>query len=919
MKFLSVFGLCITLSLGVFFTSPQDFVAHAQTGGQTAVELYTYDYARGIITGYRDTAIQAIDAVTARSASGTPEYATQLTVSTNVKNAIEITYQEYIRGFNQARALPDATPAKAQIAGIQALTRSAGSNQVLRIVRNYTSSPQISAFNTYSLNSQNELRNAIQTDRNPTLAAQAIIAQTVATTTITNAAQGNQNTASQRYTTDLTQDQEKCSFFGGNLLGCIDQLVGWLIKNTLLQIAGWLLWLTANMLNYSIQLGILNFKDWAPDSLYPIWIIIRQIISLIIVFVGLYLGILYMLGRGDTFGRYIPWVVIFALFVNFSYPLARTAVDISNIISLNIYTSAIGSDALQATISSKNTAGSIIMNRLGLEGLVKGVVASSNDIQSGNTSIGNLTGIGPALLAIVFVLYAAYIFLIATGIIIMRTVILIFLIVASPILLVDSVLPVLGDQAVKLRKMLFEQLLVGPIFMLMLALTLRFLEVFSTATKSGRAFVDAGATSATVTQYFNILMMLIMLHIMITVTKKFAGDLGNMAGNAMGKVGGFGIGLASGGTGLLARKGIGGLALKAKNSDWVNRNQHTALGRGVSSFTNSLSNSTFDLRNTAVAGKMGALGMGMGMGAKMGEEAAQKQKVQNLKAMGANIRTQHKKDIYREDENGNMVIAHRKGDDDAEGIKAREQFFQNSGGALFLTKSQKEELDSGFVDEESAKNLKNYKQQKTKAEKLAFAGELRQNLDKLKTEDRNLTSPKAQALIRSIHEIETSEKQDLEAFDKQVEDARDKYEELSEDKKQNHLASLSRDVRDAVKEKEGLTETKESSGPFPELKPEFKETPLEVTKEAIKSTNLAEIAANRKRKQQEAAVRARKELDKSGTTASLDKTAATSESSLAQITDNRAQTQQGAITKARKELGESDATASLVTVKSKAA
>lgn len=283
-----------------------------------------------------------------------------------------------------------------------------------------------------------------------------------------------------------TKENKECSLFAPTNIGaCAYDLFLWIIKTLFLNIAGFLLWVMANMLNYAIQVGVLNFSAWAPDSLYPIWLVIRQITSLFVVFAGLWLGFMYIINKGDQFKKYIPWVVIFALFVNFSYPIVRVMVDVSNVISLNIYASAVGSKALTADSTSQNTAGAIIMNKLGLQGLVSS--ATKVDEAGSGAALTSVKTIPGALMVVAFVLYAAYIFFMVTSIIVMRTAVLVFLIVASPLLLVDSVIPKLGDKASDLRKMFFEQLAVGPVFMIMLALTLKFLEVFSVAGKAGVA------------------------------------------------------------------------------------------------------------------------------------------------------------------------------------------------------------------------------------------------------------------------------------------------------------------------------------------------------------------------------------------------------------------------------------------------
>ncbi len=605
MKRLGVYAFIaiVLLSGGLGFSTPK---ALAQTTGLPSGG--TYDYFMGVVTGFHNTALQAYESVGARS----PNDAATLRAVENFKTVSQSNYDAYVSAFNAAKnSTPPATPAQAQIKGIQAwvASRDLGSN--LTITQSVSaSSPIKTAYNQYSTTvSRDALTAAINIDRGNTTAGSAETSVTTGSaSTITNAASGNTNATTQ--TRDDNPDS--CSLLSGNLVGCIDSIVAWIIKHTLLQLAGFLVWLSANMLNLAIQVSILDFAKWAPASLYPIWVIIRQIVSLVIVFAGLYLGFMYIIGREATFGRYVGWLVIFAIFVNFSYPVARALTDVSNIISLNVYSSAVGTAPIEG--SGAATAGGLIMDRLGLNGLVASATASkSSFIASINSTPG-------ALLAVIFVLYAAYVFLRATIIIATRTAVLVFLIVASPLLLVDSVIPKFGEVAMKMRKMFFEQLVVAPVFMIMLALTLKFMEVFqeggvlSAATGTAGA-LQASSGDASIRTFFSILVMLIMLHIMLKVTVSLSGDAGKYATNIMGKVGGFGLGVASAGTGLLARGTIGAAASRLQNSAWMDKMQGSRTGRGLYNLTNSLAQSTFDTRNIGMISKgMASAGMGMGTG-----------------------------------------------------------------------------------------------------------------------------------------------------------------------------------------------------------------------------------------------------------------------------------------------------------------
>lgn len=680
--------------------------------------------------------------------------------------------------------------------------------------------------------------------------AQAVPPATVIPPTgvvVTDLELGSAVPASGVSTVQNDKDDGTCSLFGASsIANCLSVGFQWIIKNILLEIGGFMVWLTANMFNYAIKIGVLEFSSWAPDSLYPIWLIVRQIVSLIIVFIGLYLGFMYILGK-DGFQKYIPWVIMFALFVNFSYPLVRTAIDLSNIISLKIYVSAVGSGVLEPSTASD--AGSLIVSKLGLQGLAASAVSS----KGGTGLVTSINSVPAALLAVCYVFYTAYIFFMVTALFVMRTAALVFLIVASPILLVDSVLPMLGERAKLVRKIFFEQLAIGPIFMLMLALTLKFLDVFSASGKlsaSGLSGAASGTGADTIGVFFNILMMLIMLWIMLKVTKSTAGTLGEYATSAMGTVGGFAVGAAAGGTGLLARKGLGGLAMKARDSKWVQNNQDSFLGRRAYNLSNTVANSTFDLRNSAVAqkyaGKMG-ISSGMGTGAKMGQEEYGKAKLKDAIERSSRIKTHHERDVYKDkigedgkvvyedvtDKDGKVVkkvkaqeLVHRKGDVDAAGWEAKTRFIANSGGGtMFLTKEQKQKQHEALgeeankdsdkriaeVEANSTKDTQIYKnitEDETlpdgtiiskKQSKARFLAGLENELENLKKTDPTLQGNQTQSLMKSIQSIKKTEAIENAAFDKQVQYVLSNYSKKSGADADNYLSNQSQDIHDAVR------------------------------------------------------------------------------------------------------------------------
>ncbi len=500
---------------------------------------------------------------------------------------------------------------------------------------------------------------------------------------------------------------------------CIDVAFTWVITHTLLALAGWLLWITATVMNYSINVGILQFASWAPEALYPVWLIVRQITSLFVVFAGLWLGFMYIIDKGDQFKKYIPTVLIFALFVNFSYPLTRTVIDISNIISLNVYASTVGGSTLDS--SSDKTAGTLIMNKLGLKGVVD---YATGDTKDGEASLNKINSVGPALLAVAFILYAAWIFFIISALIITRTAVLVFLIIASPLLFVDKVIPKLGEHATKLRGIFVEMLFVGPVFTIMLALTLKFLEVFQSGElrKGGSISSIANGGDGAITMFFNMLMMLIMLHIMFKVTKATSGKIGEAVAGVASTVGGAAFGgVALGGAGMLGRATLGRAAAAARDSGWMQKAQGGALGRHAYNLSDTFAKGAYDGRNSAAV-KFGAskLGTNFGMGGTKGREELANEHRTKLEAHLGRVGV-HQKNVY--DADGKLIAEKGTIDTSPQALAARQRIIDGSGSVFgskqdnFDARYQLNEANKKFALAEMSKLGTNDEDQK-KAESL---------------------------------------------------------------------------------------------------------------------------------------------------------------------------------------------------------
>jgi len=409
----------------------------------------------------------------------------------------------------------------------------------------------------------------------------------------------------------------KCNFLAtSSFIYCINDGLAWFIKSILLNIVGFFLWMSANLLNFAMYHGVFKFSEFAPKEIYNIWLVVRQIISLFVFFAGLFVGFMAIIGKSEEFKKYVVFLVVFGLFVNFSYPIVRVFVDISNVVSLQVYQTTLGDNILLTdNPSGDGTAGARIMSSMGLQGLVMSATSLPDKANAGGSGfIDQVTSLPGAIAIVGIVGSAAYILFMIAMMLIARTALLVCIIVASPILLVDTIVPALGEKAKWLRGVFISQLFVAPVFAIMLALTLKFLDIFSGLNKGPSALTGAGANTTAV--FFNLIMMLVMLWVMYKVTKTVAGSVGDTVTSWAGKAGGMGTGMALGAgaatLGFAGRNTVGRLASNLGKKDWGGG----VLGNAAKSTFSKIGDASFDGRKfgivQSVASTAGITNLGKG-------------------------------------------------------------------------------------------------------------------------------------------------------------------------------------------------------------------------------------------------------------------------------------------------------------------
>lgn len=363
-----------------------------------------------------------------------------------------------------------------------------------------------------------------------------------------------------------------------SLMCVVDKIVAQIIKVTLINIGVVVLGMTSSVLDWVVKFAVADFACIIGQSsgtgdarvcnasgaggIYPAWYVVKQMVTLFIIFAGFYLGFLYMSGsqRGDTFKRYLPFLLIYALLVNFSYPIARTAIDWTSSVSISIYENALGAKVGEVG------AGIRLLQRLGVHKPVIDLRTPNNQTQntaSNDAFAGATESTGTALLVLLVILATVFIFAYLVYIFIVLIVVQIFGIIFSPILFVDKALPILGEYAEKFRAMFLKALATPLVFALGFYLVLFILDALNSS------YQTAGLRATGAQMMFFYILLLAILYAWVKTIPK-AGEAIGITGSRVMTAALAPVGLAGGLIGAVGRQTAGRLASRYLNTETMN-------------------------------------------------------------------------------------------------------------------------------------------------------------------------------------------------------------------------------------------------------------------------------------------------------------------------------------------------------------
>lgn len=343
-----------------------------------------------------------------------------------------------------------------------------------------------------------------------------------------------------------------------------------------LQLASWILAISGFLLNFSMSVT-LNIKAFveATPAIYTVWKAIRDISGMMIIFMLLFAAIKMILGQDAKLGELIKTIVVVGVLINFSFFVTGLGIDVSNVVSLQLYNAIAPANQLTG-INSLNPhnvestmrdggISDIFMQSLQIVKLynVKTLQLNTNGVKNnGDIFSPALKIILIGFVGIIIILTAAASFFLAALAFIVRFVILLFLLAFSPIWFASQAVPqLLGAYAKKWTDMYKNQLMFMPVYLLLMYFAM---SVMTDNKFFGSAYAGDLTTSGAwyanfLTIAVNAVLVILMLNAPLVaalsmgamIPKKLGESLG--AGNIWKKIGLFSGGVA--GRGSIGRIG----------------------------------------------------------------------------------------------------------------------------------------------------------------------------------------------------------------------------------------------------------------------------------------------------------------------------------------------------------------------------
>lgn len=252
-----------------------------------------------------------------------------------------------------------------------------------------------------------------------------------------------------------------------------------------------LVWIAGVLLNISIAFS-LNIK-FLVETIPMIkigWTIFRDVANMFFIFMMIWTAIrMILFGFDGQVKTSIRNLIIAAIFINFSFFLTGLAIDASNIVGKGFY-DAISPNAWSPTNKSGALDGGL--SSAFMKGFKIQTTFKNQDVQDAGASKDNANWINAIFISLygsVFAIITSFVLFVVAFLAMIRTVVLLFLLMLSPLAFVGKIIPEFKKYADEWFQKLLGECLWFPLYMMMLYIVLKAVSDDS----FGRAMSESGS------------------------------------------------------------------------------------------------------------------------------------------------------------------------------------------------------------------------------------------------------------------------------------------------------------------------------------------------------------------------------------------------------------------------------------------
>ncbi len=389
------------------------------------------------------------------------------------------------------------------------------------------------------------------------------------------------------------------------------------IANFIFWVAGLFVVVMGKLLDMGIAMTISSSLYQNLQVINVGWTTVRDFSNMFFIFALLYIAIKTILGlAGSSTKKWVANLIIAAILINFSLFATKVVIDAGNVLAMGFWE--------KMTIVGKPDPSAA-------ENLMQGLKLQTNfDLKDkdgkptdSSAQTRTLTYLGGALVMLI----AGFVFLSGAIMMIVRTVTLILLMIASPFAFLSFALPGGGSYANKWLSKLIGNAFVAPAFLGMLYLDIIIingLDLQKLTNSNGAKF--GGVFSGDVGSFpiiYNFLVVIILLLASLTVASSVSGGAGEQGSRLAKKYLGYGAGATFAGAAMVGRQGGGWLGKRVSENKKLQEmaaNKDSRISRfagnlGLAS-GEKMKKGTWDARNAGANKLLGLGGVNAGAGSK---------------------------------------------------------------------------------------------------------------------------------------------------------------------------------------------------------------------------------------------------------------------------------------------------------------